>query len=264
MRLRRAPLARTVLSCVVSLTVCTAITPASATNSRSWNGHRWGRSGNLSIQLVNNTSAKWTPFLDIAATEWSAASNIDFRVVSGPSVNVETCSPTYGVVEVCSANYGKTGWLGMTNVYTSGGYVVMATVRLNDYYPSTSAFYAGDAWYSNTVCHELGHALGLTHEDGIKNNANSGSCLDVTNDPSGTKSGYGPAADLAPGLMDFAALADIYRAASGPQLASTIAPNAESAVPEPAAWSLLLTGFGVAGATLRRVRRNSLPDCGRA
>ncbi len=234
--------------------VCSATTSASATNARNWNGYTWARSGNLSIQLVNNTSAKWTPYLETAASQWSAAANIDYRVVTGPTVDASVCSPSYGVIEVCSANYGKTGWIGMTNVYTSGGHVVMATVRYNDYYASTSAWYASDAWYTNTSCHELGHALGLTHQDSVKNNANSGSCLDSTNDPSGTKSGYGPTTDLAPGSMDLAALADIYKTPSGTQLASTSFTMSSdgSFVPEPAAWAMMLVGFGMVGSTMRR------------
>ena len=89
--------------------VCSATTSANATNARNWNGYTWARSGNLSIQLVNNTSAKWTPYLETAASQWSAAANIDYRVVTGPTVDASVCSPSYGVVEVCSANYGKTG-----------------------------------------------------------------------------------------------------------------------------------------------------------
>ncbi|QXQ08579.1 PEPxxWA-CTERM sorting domain-containing protein [Sphingosinicellaceae bacterium] len=133
----------------------------------------------------------------------------------------------------------------------------MATVKYNDYYPDTSAFYDNVNWYTNTSCHELGHVLGLTHADTTKANANSGSCTDMTNDPTGTKSGYGPLSDLAPGLIDFIALDDIYAVPSGVQLPSTIE-NGESLgsfVPEPAAWTLMLTGFGIIGSTMRRGSR---------
>ena len=79
-------------------------TAASATNARSWNNYTWGRTGNLTVQLVNNTSAKWTPYLLTAASQWSAATNIDYRVVTGPAIDASACSPSYGVIEVCSAN----------------------------------------------------------------------------------------------------------------------------------------------------------------
>lgn len=234
--------------------VCGAHTAANATNPRSWNNYTWGRTGNLSVQLVNNTSAAWTPYLQTAAAQWSAATNIEYRVVTGPAIDASACSPTYGVIEVCSANYGKNGWLGMTNVYTSGGHIVMATVRYNDYYPTTSTWYSGTAWYTNTSCHELGHALGLTHQDATKSNVNSGSCLDLTADPSGKRASTGGITDLTPGTMDFAALADIYKTPSGIQLASTTYTMASdgSFVPEPAAWALMLTGFGLVGTTMRR------------
>lgn len=243
-----------VVTCLAFTVLGSSASPTRASDARSWNGYQWGRTGDLSIQLVNNTSAKWTPYLQSSATAWSAASNIDYRVVSGPTEDPSACSPVYGVIEVCSANYGKNGWLGMTNVYTSNGFIVMATVRFNDYYPTTSTTYAGDAWYSNTTCHELGHALGLNHEDSVKNNANSGSCLDMTNDPSGKKSGYGPLPDLKPGWMDFAALAKIYGVPMGSQLTSTMAPNNTSDVPEPRLWLLLVAGFGLVGIKKRRTQ----------
>ena len=253
MKISNALLARTaVLSLAAGTLLCG--TAANAKNPRSWNNYTWGRTGDLSIQLINNTSATWTPYLQSAAAQWSAAANIDYRVVTGSATNSSTCSPSYGVVEVCSANFGKTGWLGLTNVYTSGGRIVMATVKYNDYYPTTSSWYAGSAWYTNTSCHELGHALGLTHQDGVKTNTNSGSCLDLSNDPSGTKPSTGYIANLTPGAMDFAALADIYKTPSGTQLASTIYTMTAdgSFVPEPAAWAMMVAGFGVVGSSMRR------------
>ena len=227
---------------------------ASALNAQSWNGYTWGRTGNLTIQLVNNTSATWTPYVQAAADQWSAAANIDYRVVTGPAINTSVCSPTYGVVEVCSANYGKTGWLGMANVYTSGGHIVMGTVRYNDYYPLTSAYYAQSAWYANTSCHELGHILGLDHQDSNKGNANDGSCLDLSSDPTGKRAANGPLTNYTPNAVDFANLADIYKTPSGTQLASTTYAIGSdgSFVPEPATWALMLAGFGLVGTTMRR------------
>ena len=256
MNLSKSQIARTAVLCL-GASVALGSAPANALNARSWNGYSWARTGNLNIQLVNNVSATWAPYLQTAANAWSAAANIDFTVVTGPPINASTCSPAYGVVEVCSANYGKTGWLGVTNVYTSGGKIVMATIKYNDYYPLTSTFYAGSAWYSSTSCHELGHVLGLNHQDANKANSNSGSCLDASNDPSGKKKGYGPLNDFSPGSMDFAALGDIYGLPSGTQLSSTtyIAANG-SFVPEPGAWALMITGFGLVGTSMRR--RSSL------
>ena len=263
MTISNALLARAAVLCLgagTMLAAATTATAATTVNPRSWNGYTWARTGNLSIQLVNNTSAKWTPYLNSAANAWSAAANIDYRVVAGPAIDATACSPSYGVIEVCSADYGKTGLIGMTNVYTSGGHVVMGTVRWNDYYANTSASYASDAWYANTSCHELGHALGLNHQDSVKTNVNSGSCLDSTSDPSGKKASTGGIADLTPGSMDFAALADIYKTPSGTQLASTTYVNSAegSFVPEPAAWAMMLTGFAMVGSTMRRRAQRTL------
>lgn len=255
----KAAFVRGMILCTSLGVICNSTAAASVANPRSWNNYTWGREANLTIQLVNNTSAQWTPFLQTAANQWSSATNIDYEVVPGPAIDSSVCSPAYGVVEVCSADYGKTGWLGLTNVYTSGGHIVMATVKYNDYYPSTSAFYSAAEWYTNTSCHELGHVLGLTHQDPTKNNANSGSCMDLTNSPTGKKSGYGPISDLEPGLMDFAALEDIYAIPSGIQLGSTIEDGGSfgSSVPEPTAWALMMFGLGLVGITTRRRPRST-------
>ena len=157
-------------------------TPASAL-IQSWYGYLWSRTGNLSIQLGNNLTSAWSSRLGVTASAWSAADYIDFRLVAGGTSSA-TCGAVYGTVQVCNSNYGANGWLGYTYVWTSGGFIVKATVRLNDYYFSMPK-YNTDAWRNATICHEVGHTVGLQHSDTIRTNLNIGSCLDYTNDPSG-------------------------------------------------------------------------------
>lgn len=255
---------------VLALTTMVMPAPASAL-LQSWNGYRWARTGPLAIQLGNNLTGGWASMLQPAATAWSAANNIDFVVVAGKST--ATCGAVYGTVQVCNGNYGFNGWLGYANVWLSGGFIVQATVRLNDSYFASSK-YNTPAWRQQTICQEVGHTLGLDHTNIIKTNLNSGSCMDYTNDPSGTAGGAnGTLANLGPNATDFLALDGIYASVNTTQLAST-RPTIRAGqgfmieghhdgdhhediamVPEPESWMLLILGFGGIGAALRQRRQ---------
>ena len=252
---------------VVALTMIIGATSAQALPTQSWNGYKWARTGPLAIKLGDNVSALWKPYLANAATQWSAANNIDFVQVAGTTI-AATCGGKYGTVQVCSANYGATGWLGYTSVWLGSGFISQATIKLNDYYFG-QAKYNTAAWRAQTVCHEAGHSLGLAHVDNVRTNANTGSCMDVTNDPTGLLAGF-LLSNTAPGPADFAALDGIYATLDNTQLAQTrpsiLATSSfaaggydeietVTAIPEPTSWVLMMGGFGLVGASLRQ-RRN--------
>ncbi len=235
--------------------------------AQSWAGYHWSRTGPLAIELGSNVAAAWTPFVRTAATQWSAATNIDFVPVAG-STAPAGCGPVYATVQVCDANYGNTGWLGYATVYTIGTVIVEATVKLNDYYFASGA-YATAAWKTQTACQEIGHTLGLAHNDTDKGNVNKGTCMDYTNAPTGTKGTNGTLSDLAPAASDFAALDQIYAHVDTTQLAATRpgfrsgdalgigdgdGPDDVQALPEPATWALFVAGLGGVGAMRRRER----------
>ncbi len=239
---------------------------ALALPTQSWNGYHWARSGELSVRIGDNVSAAWEPYLGAAITEWSAANNIDFVHATGLT-KAATCAPVYGGVQACSGNYGATGWLGYATVWTAGGFIVQATVKLNDYY-FAQAKYNTTAWRSLVSCQEIGHTLGLAHNDTVFTDTNKGTCMDYTNDPTGTKGTNGTLANTAPGLSDFLALNGIYATLDGTQLAYTkpqfrtgdgfsLGDDIDSppvAVPEPATWTLLIGGFAAVGGAMRRRR----------
>ena len=236
--------------------------------AQSWNGYRWARTGPLVISLGNNLSANWSSLLAPTATAWSAAKNIDFSLAAGRSN--AACGGVYGTVQVCNGNYGANGWLGYANVWLAGGFIVQATVRLNDHYFG-QPYYNTTAWRQQTICQEIGHTLGLAHTNVIKTNLNTGSCMDYTTDPAGTAGGAnGTLANLSPNNVDFAALDGIYATVNTTQLEATkptmlagegLSVDGEdhdelvSLVPEPGNWLLLIAGFGGIGGAMRRQRR---------
>jgi len=255
---------RIVVSAALAATVLGS-TAASALLPQSWNGYHWARTGPLVIGLGDNVNAAWDPYVATAVTQWNAADNIDFAQVAGRSTT-SACTPFYGGVQVCNGNYGATGWLGYASVWTSGGFVVQATVKLNDYYFAQPK-YDTVAWRAMVTCQEIGHTLGLAHANTVRTNVNTGSCLDYTNDPTGTRGTNGTLANTQPNSVDFAALAGIYANLDTTQLSYTkptyFAGHGYgigddefevgfSLVPEPATWAFMIVGFGLTGATMRR------------
>ena len=65
----------------------------------------------------------------------------------------------------------------------SGKHITSGSVRLNDTYFDTPT-YNTSAWRQLVVCQEVGHTFGLDHQDENFDNANLGTCMDYTSDPS--------------------------------------------------------------------------------
>jgi hypothetical protein len=251
-----------------------AFSPAQATLYGSWNGWHWAHTGKLNILLGDNVSSAWDTYLRQSATQWSADKYIDFQVTSGMTT-ASTCSPVYGTVQACSGNYGATGWLGYATVWTSGSYIVQATVKLNDYYFSQTR-YNNAGFRSQTACQEVGHTIGLSHLDTNFSNANLGTCMDYTNDPTGTKGTNGTKVNTKPTSLDFTNLDRIYATFDSTQLAYTKpgfmtgdgldVPGSGGhdhevsvALPEPASWLTMLLGFGALGFGMRNRRKVGAP-----
>jgi hypothetical protein len=122
----------------------------------------------FTLRVGDNVDSGWDKYLKRGAKRWSQSGVVKMRVTKG-GVNPNTCAATRGQVEVCSADYGPKGWLGVTKIAFSGKHITQATVQLNDYYFRQSK-YNNRKIRQHTMCHELGHALGLPHP---KNNSKS-------------------------------------------------------------------------------------------
>jgi hypothetical protein len=181
----------------VVLAVQLLVPPAGA--SHAWAGFHWARTANpLQLQLGRNLSGPWVSVLDTTSADWSASAVVDTAVVAG-GTNAKRCNPTAGRVEVCNASYGRNGWLGVASVWASGSHVTRATVKVNDSYFSM-AKYNTPAWRNSVMCQEVGHTLGLGHNDEDFSTVN-GTCMDYADDP---------AQNQHPNAHDYEQLATIY------------------------------------------------------
>ena len=76
-----------------------------------------------------------------------------------------------------SMNDGETNAAGLTDTQYNSltGHLLKATVRLNSYYLLNPSYGYNNGRIVNTVEHELGHAIGLGHKDGISDMYQQGS-----------------------------------------------------------------------------------------
>lgn len=130
-------------------------------------------------------------------SDWTQSDVLDLTKVVGGARN---CRPTSGRVEVCNKSYGQNGWLGIASIWVGGSHITQGTVKLNDTYFNT-ATYNTPAWRNLVMCQEVGHTLGLDHQDEVFGNGNLRTCMDYTNDPSSNQH---------PNAHDYAQLESIY------------------------------------------------------
>lgn len=156
--------------------------PASALANHSWGGYHWARTANpFTLKLGDNVSINWDQYLASTASDWNGSSVLDTSIVRG-GTTPRNCRATSGRVEVCNNKYGSNGWLGIAQIWTSGSHITKGVTKVNDTYFGTSK-YNTPAWKNLVMCQEVGHTLGLDHQDEDFNNPPLGTCMDYTSDP---------------------------------------------------------------------------------
>lgn len=156
--------------------------------NHSWGGYHWARTANpFTLKLGDNLTSTWKPFLATTSADWSQSTVLNTAIVAGGNFS-KNCKATSGRVEVCSSKYGNNGWLGIAQIWITGGtHITQGTVKVNDTYFTRSP-YNTSAWKNMVMCQEVGHTLGLDHQDENFTNANLKTCMDYTNDPSTNQS----------------------------------------------------------------------------
>jgi len=190
---------------VVLLLVAIAAIPLTVLANHSWGGYHWARTANpFTLKVGDNVNAAWDPYLDGAISDWSRSSVLDLTKVTGGVRNPKNCRPNAGRIEACNAAYGNNGWLGLAQIWITGGtHITQATTKVNDTYFNSST-YNTPAWRRMVMCQEIAHDFGLDHQDESFNNANLGSCMDYTGDPDG------PPSNERPNQHDYDQLVQIY------------------------------------------------------
>ncbi len=166
-----------------------ALNPATA--ATQWGAYQWAQTP-VQLYLYENvspsaTGTNWLPYLSGAqgaAQDWSPTNgptHFDPQLETA-TVDPRKCPARTGQVEVCNHTYGRNGWLGVAQIWTSGDYIQKGSVKLNDSYFDMSA-YSSDGWKYLVACQEVGHTLGLSHDDTTFGDTNFGTCMDYTSYP---------------------------------------------------------------------------------
>ena len=183
-----------------------------ASANHAWGNFHWARSVNpVTITVGDNVTSVWDSYLATAALDWGTSTVIDITLVPGVS-SLKTCKPAAGRVEVCNSKYGNNGWLGIASVWANGDHITQGTVKMNDTY-FNSRTYNTPAWRNLVLCQEVGHTLGLDHQDETFANANLNTCMDYTNDPTSNQH---------PNTHDYEMLETIYAHLDGTSLSTTV------------------------------------------
>jgi hypothetical protein len=152
----------------------------------SWGGYHWKRTTTqISPPVGDNVTTAWDSYLTTAVADWNRSTVIQSALTAGQTTR-STCGPKAGRIEVCNYAYGNTGWLGIAQIWLSGGHISQGTTKLNDtYYAQTQ--YNTPAWRAAVTCQEIGHDYGLGHQDEDFNTDATTSCMEYTNIPSGNE-----------------------------------------------------------------------------
>lgn len=166
--------------------------------NHSWGGYHWAHTTTpFTLKLGDNVNANWDSYLSQTSAAWSVSTVLDTTVVAG-ATNPKNCRAVAGTVQVCNSTYGNNGWLGLAQIWISGGtHITQGVAKMNDTYFKLAAYNNADEKL-HVMCQEVGHTFGLGHtsEDGTS----QGTCMDYSTSPNSTL----------PNLHDYEQLASIY------------------------------------------------------
>jgi hypothetical protein len=193
---------RKVLLVIAAAALVSGALASTAAAGHSWNDYHWARQSNpFDVLLGDNVSSSWDSYLRTASSDWSAdtAGNpVNMPVTAGQATGKQ-CRPTSGRVEVCNAAYGNRGWLGVATIWISAGHITQGTTKVNDTYYQTPK-YDTPFWRGAVMCQEIGHTIGLDHQD--ESGADLHTCMDYATNPD--------ADNTHPNRHDYEQLAAIY------------------------------------------------------
>lgn len=153
----------------------------------SWGSYHWARTtDSFDLTVVNSTTSEWDSYVTRAVGDWSQSGVLNMvQDLDGSTSDKDRrqCRAPQGAVRICNLAYGFNGWLGVAGIsIDTNGHIVSGYTKLNDSYFNTST-YSGADWKQSVACQELGHNIGLDHQDEDFNNQSLFSCMDYQNPP---------------------------------------------------------------------------------
>ncbi len=153
----------------------------------SWGDYHWARTDAsiaFDLTVVNSTTDDWDNLVSYAMTDWTASSAVNLIEDTGGSTSSRVrrkCKGPEGKIRICNLAYGFNGWLGIAGISIDpNGHITTGYTKLNDSYLNNSAYFG---WRQSVACQELGHNLGLDHQDETFDNVTLESCMDYQDPP---------------------------------------------------------------------------------
>ena len=107
--------------------------------------------GGLHLTLQNALDDTWQSEFEQAVADWKES---DALQLTTERVAVDyNCNRVDGVMVVCNANFGETGWVGINENSIMDGVIVSSVAKMNEYYLRNADF----DHRRFTMCHEIGH-----------------------------------------------------------------------------------------------------------
>lgn len=239
------------LSFAATIVIAAGALSAVVTADHAWSTYHWLRSSTSSeaqITVINSTTSDWDGFVAVALDDWSRSSVLDMVEDANGSTESTVrrkCAAPDGQVRICNLAYGQNGWLGIAGISIDpNGHITKGYTKLNDTYFAMS-YYNKASWKQSVTCQELGHNVGLGHQDENFNNQTLLSCMDYQDPP------Y-----PAPNDHDYEQLESIYNHADtstggGGCKGRNCAAAAVAELDEPAGWGISLGRRGAKETFLR-------------
>ena len=201
---------RPILLAIAGASLAVAIVIPSAQAGHAWGGYHWARTSMttpLTLDVGDNmTTSGWKDILTASNADWNASAVLENRIVAGRAG--KNCKAVAGTVQVCNGTYGQNGWLGLAQIWLSGGHITQGVAKMNDTYFAMTRYNL----YSerrHVLCQEVGHTFGLGHtsEDGTSQDT----CMDYYKNLTDQET-----TSTRPNQHDFDQLAAIYNHADAP------------------------------------------------
>lgn len=155
------------------------VLPLSAQANHAWGTYHWAKSADkVPITVVDSMTSDWDPNLIEAIGAWNRSSVLAISREGGDTSNKtrNRCPTVSGKVRACNAAYGNNGWLGLAQIWISGGHIVQGVAKMNDSYLASGY---SDTNRQHVICQEIGHSWGLGHQD--ETGADLDTCMDYSN-----------------------------------------------------------------------------------
>mmetsp|Transcript_15631 Transcript_15631/g.26645 ORF Transcript_15631/g.26645 Transcript_15631/m.26645 type:complete len:571 (-) Transcript_15631:695-2407(-) len=135
----------------------------------------------LNLVVLNSLDrgSDWNDYFRESISDWDNGSpdSVTLQIKRVP--NDPECTPVRRTMKVCNGDYGPTDWRGVNQIILANDYIISSVAKMNDYYLEGT----NRAQKLYTMCHELGHGLGLGHFDENFYNKDLGNCMDYTERP---------------------------------------------------------------------------------